>query len=139
VEEQNLHQPEHLLERSWDEELRKWIPTKQPVVYHFGNTPDQLQIWLDDYDALSCFRNGRYYLDIFSVCTASESQSRWQRINEVDNKLPVNEQDSTELLLVDKPGGNTSPFQAVLSARWLQLLVLSLMVHYLFYVLLLNN
>lgn len=128
TEENNSHQPEHILGASWDEELWRWIPVKHRVVYHFGDTPDQLQIWLDDYDALSWFRNGRFDLDIFLVCTPLETQARWKQIN----KLTPEEQGLCKPL-DDNSGSKTSALQAVLSARWPQILILSLGLHYLLY------
>ncbi|KAE9371015.1 hypothetical protein N431DRAFT_376376, partial [Stipitochalara longipes BDJ] len=81
TEEQRLHHPEHILEMRWDEELWRWIDIKCRVVYQFGETPDQLNIWLEDYDALNWFGNGKFDLEMFLLCTVSESKARWQRIN----------------------------------------------------------
>jgi hypothetical protein len=129
IQEQNLHQPEHFLEASWDEELWRWLPTRQRVAYHFGDTPDQIYIWLEDYDALSWFRYGRFDLDIFLVCSPSESQARWQRINDVDKMVVLPEQSASQPIL-----SNDLARVSVLSARWFQLLILSLVLHYSFHI-----
>jgi len=134
TEEQRLHRPEHLVETSWDEELwRSRVPTKRRVVYHFGDTSDQLDIWLEDYDALNWFRNGRFDLDIFLVCTPSESQNRWQRINAVDHIVILSEQVASQSLL-SVESAEVSIFYSVIFARWFQFLVSSLVFHYYFHI-----
>jgi hypothetical protein len=134
TEEQNLHRREHFLETSWDEELWRWIPTRRRVAYHFGDTPDQIDIWLEDYDALSWFRCGRFDLDIFLVCTPSEGCARWQRINDVDNMVVLIEQSASQPLL-----SNDLARVSILSARWFQLLILSLALHYSLYIFLVGK
>jgi hypothetical protein len=128
IEEQNLHQPEHFLETSWDAELWRWIPTKRRVVYHFGQAPDQLSIWLEDYDALSWFGIGRFDLEIFLVCTQSESQARWKRINDDDNRVVFIEPESSPSLIT-----------SLLCAGWFQFLLWSLVLNYTFHVFLVDN
>ncbi|TVY69025.1 hypothetical protein LSUE1_G009734 [Lachnellula suecica] len=83
-EEQRLHLPEHFLKATWDEELWKWIPTKRRVVYKYGATSEDLEIWLDDYDALCWFHCGRFDWDIFQVCSAFESTLRWTELDSPD-------------------------------------------------------
>jgi hypothetical protein len=139
TEEQNLHYPEHLVETSWDEELRRWIPTKQRVVYHFGDTSDQLSIWLEDYDALNWFRNGRFDLDIFLVCTPSESQTRWQIINAMNRIVGLNKEGDFKSLPTTESAKLLSILHSVLCARWFQLLILSLVFHYLFHIFLVSG
>jgi hypothetical protein len=138
TEEQNLHRPEHLLEMSWDEELWRWIDVKRRVVYQFGDTSDQLNIWLEDYDALNWFGNGRFDLEIFLLCTPLESQARWQRINEVDDMVLFSEQVASQALLYHE-SAKVSVFQSFLSAHWFRLLVLSLAFHYLFHIFLVSS
>jgi hypothetical protein len=99
TEEQNLHRPEQPLEMSWDDELWWWIDVKRRVLYQFGDTSDQLNIWLEDYDAFRWFVNGRFDLEIVQLWTPLESQARWQRINEVDNMVLLSEQVASQALL----------------------------------------
>jgi hypothetical protein len=116
------------LETSWDAELWRWIPTKRRVVYHFGQAPDQLSIWLEDYDALSWFGIGRFDLEIFLVCTQSESQARWKRINDDDNRVVFIEPESSPSLIT-----------SLLCAGWFQFLLWSLVLNYTFHVFLVDN
>ena len=137
-EEQRIHHPEHFLRRSWDEELRKWIPTKRRVVYMFGESSDVLDIWLEDYDALSWFHSGRYDLDIFQFCSPSESAVRWKNLN-----VRV---DLVELSV--GPGGSQvgqagkritlSTLYNLISARWFQFVIM-LATNYLFHILVLRK
>ncbi|RFU33075.1 hypothetical protein B7463_g3303, partial [Scytalidium lignicola] len=75
-EEQRIHGHEQYLKSTWDEDLWRWIPTKRRVVYKYGQSSDQLRIWIDDFDALSWFRCGRFDLDIFETCSSAESTLR---------------------------------------------------------------
>lgn len=84
-EEQRIHGHEQYLTSTWDEELWRWIPTKRRVVYQYGQSLNQIEIWVEDYDALSWFRCGRYDLDIFQVCSPAESLLRWQQMNDHDD------------------------------------------------------
>lgn len=68
-------------------------------MYQFGDTSDQLNIWLEDYDAFRWFGNERFDLEIGQLCTPLESQARWQRINEVDNMVLLSEQVASQALL----------------------------------------
>lgn len=128
IEEQNIHQPEHFLETSWDAVLWRWVPAKRRVAYQFGQTPDQLTIWLEGYDALSWFSTGRFDLEVFLVCTQSESRARWIRINHDDNRVLFVEPESS-------PSLSTSLF----CTKWFQLLLLSLVLHYTFHMFLVGN
>jgi hypothetical protein len=88
---------------SWDEELWRWIDGKRQIVYHFGETSAELQIWLEDYDALNWFGNGRFDLDAFLLCTAAEIAARWQMINEVDNMAYSTKTENPNLFSVINP------------------------------------
>ena len=79
--EKELHDHEHYLNSTWDDELWSWIPTKKRVSYKYGQDPKQLKIWLEDYDALGWFRCGQYDLDIFQLSTPAERVLRWKNIN----------------------------------------------------------
>lgn len=135
IEEQKLHYPEHLLKVTWDEKLWRWVPTKRRVVYRFGENPDQLDIWLEDYDALSWFSNGKFDLDIFLLCSSVESEARWQKINEVDSIIELDEQDVSQAQHRTQ-ASNYLGFPAVFSAHWIQLLALSLVLNYFFHIML---
>lgn len=135
IEEQRLHYPEHFLESAWDEKLWRWIPTKRRVVYQFGDTPDHLDIWLEDYDALSWFSHGQFDLDIFLVCSPVESEARWKKINDVDNIIELDDEEELQSLL-RLSASNPLGFPSLFSARWVQLLVLSLVLNYLFHIML---
>jgi hypothetical protein len=139
AEEQLLHHPEHILEMSWDEELWRWIDIKRRIVYHFGETSDELQIWLEDYDALNWFGNGRFDLDVFLLCTAAESSARWQMINEVDNMVILDEDGEPQSLICHQPPSAFSVFRSYFSARWFQMLVLSLVLHCFFHIVLVTR
>jgi hypothetical protein len=69
----NSHQPQHLLKATWDEELWKRIPAKRRVIYRYGKTSNQLDIWLEDYDAIGWFGVGRYDLVRFSKRASVET------------------------------------------------------------------
>ncbi|KAF4633854.1 hypothetical protein G7Y89_g4265 [Cudoniella acicularis] len=84
--EQEMHSGEHLIYTSWDNDLWRWIPTKRRVVYEYGESADQLQIWLEDYDALSWFHCGRFDLEIFLVTKPAQSALRWENICKRDDK-----------------------------------------------------
>src|ERR1700733_5644039 len=56
-------------------------PTKQRVIYRYGEISNQLDIWLEDYNALSWFGVGKYDLEIFQVLSVSQSALRWREIN----------------------------------------------------------
>lgn len=86
-EEQSLHGNEHFLKLTWDNEIWKWIPTKKRVMYKYGNGNDELEVWVEDFDALSWFRHGRYDLDIFSLISPRESLGRWRDLNAKDNVI----------------------------------------------------
>jgi hypothetical protein len=107
-------------------------------VYQFGNTSDQLNIWLEDYDAFHWFGNGRFDLEIVQLCTPLENQARWQRINEVDNMVLLSEQVASQALLYHE-SAKVSAFQSFLSAHWFRLLVLSLAFLYLLHIILVNS
>lgn len=138
IEEQKLHHPEHLLRAMWDGELWRWIPTKRRIIYQFGDTSDQLDIWLEDYDALSWFHNGRFDLDIFIVCSSSESQVRWERMNAVDDTIDLDEQVVSQSQLCNTSSRFTMA-QLIFRAHWSKLLLLSLVLNYFFHVILVNK
>jgi hypothetical protein len=128
-EEQRLHAPEHLLRVTWDEQLFKWIPTKRKVIYKYGEACDQLEIWLEDYDALGWFRGGRYDLDIFQVISSSDSVQRWKELNARD--------DYTELIEIEEEARITafpahSDIFDIIGARWMYALMFSFAIHYLY-------
>ncbi|KAH8585381.1 hypothetical protein B0O99DRAFT_488907, partial [Bisporella sp. PMI_857] len=64
--ELEIHSGQHFILSTWNNHLWRWVPTKRRVVYKYGKDADQLQIWLEDYDALSWFCCGRFDLEIFS-------------------------------------------------------------------------
>ncbi|KAG4411850.1 hypothetical protein IFR04_015013 [Cadophora malorum] len=84
-QEQSIHGGDHFLKVTWDEELWKWIPTKQQVMYKYGDNADDLSIWIDDFDALSWFHQGRYDLDIFNIILPQQSFDRWQELDAKDD------------------------------------------------------
>ena len=124
MEEQRLHQPEHLLKACWDEELWKWIPVKSRVVYKFGDTPNLLDIWLEDYDALSWFHSGRYDLDIFQFCSPSESAVRWNKLNAWDDLVKLSVGPEVSRAVHTGKNITRSAFYRLISARWFQFLTL---------------
>jgi hypothetical protein len=93
------------------------------VVYQFGETrisstdPDQLNIWLEGYDAPNEFGYGSFDLAIFLFCTPLESRARWQRINEVDNMVLLSEQEASQAHLYHE-SAKVSVFQSFLSGHW---------------------
>jgi hypothetical protein len=137
LEEQKLHHPEHFLRATWDDKLWRWIPTKRRVMYRFGDTSDQLDIWLDDYDALSWFNNGKFDLDIFLVYSISESEARWESINAVDNIIKLDEQNIPQPQLCST-SSTLARLQSIWAARWIQLLALSLALNYFFHLILIS-
>jgi hypothetical protein len=134
LEEQKLHHPEHFLKAKWDEELWKWIPVKRRVVYKFGETPSLLEIWLEDYDALNWFHSGRFDLEIFEICSRSESALRWEKINARDDllELPVGNEVS-QIGQARKRAGFLA-LHSLISGRWFQFLV-TLAAYHLFLIL----
>jgi hypothetical protein len=117
-----------LFKNSWDTTLRKWIPTKSRVVYKFGTTPDQVEIWLEDFDALGWFGCGRYDLDIFLVCTTAQSLLRWKQINE-----NYRVKSDLEDVIGDEHQAIASSTRTFAWALWSKVLFVSLFVHYVFH------
>lgn len=139
--EQRLHGYEQYLLVCWDEELWKWTPTKQRVGYEYGNTTAELEIWLEDFDALSWFRCGRYDLEIFEAASPAESLRRWKGLDvqgssnldctkDIDNAVEIQALERTKLLRY---------MDSVLQAQWFRILVVSLFFHYAFHLILLHS
>jgi hypothetical protein len=127
AKEQQLHGAEHILKVSWDVELWKWIPTKRRVVYGYDALLGNLQIWLEDYDALSWFQCGRYDLDIFQYCTTDQSALRWKQINYNNDSYEIFQQE--ELDNPPQPLIYPTTF-GVTQLVWTAVLVLSLALNY---------
>jgi hypothetical protein len=138
-EEERIHGHEHYLNSTWDEDLWKWIPTKQRVMYEYGKSPDQLLIWIEDFDALNWFQCGRFDLDIFQACSSTESLQRWKKMNAEDDFLTVMSQEGLVESIPDpgKPAKNR--FCTLLQARWFQFVCLSLALNYILHLLLLRT
>ena len=133
-EEERIHAPEHYLKSTWDEELWKWIPTKRRVVYRCGKTSSELEIWLEDYDALSWFQCGRYDLEIFEVFAPFESVLRWKELNARDDLLDLDKGEALANPIEPENLSRRMIFQRLLQTRWFQFLVSSLLLNYLFHV-----
>lgn len=130
-EENSLHGGQHYLKATWDEELWRWIPTKRRVVYCYGVMSDELEIWVEDFDALSWFRCGRYDLDIFEVMPPPQTFTRWEDMNSGNDYVAEElcQEVHNELLVT---GSQTlSFFRSLYTARWFRLLVVSLVSNYL--------
>lgn len=125
-EELSVHGYDQYMRSTWDEELQKWTQ----IVYRYGNTPEELQILVEDFDALSWFHCGRFDLEIFQFCAPDECSRRWKEINTRNVLLTLGESES---LLQSKPT-ILQDFQArvnsILSARWFQLLCISFVLNY---------
>jgi hypothetical protein len=138
AEEQKIHWPEHLLKASWDEELWQWIPIKRQVMYSYNESLSKIEIWLEDYDALSWFHHGKFDLEIFQICSPDESFLRWKKINaEKDMPMP-----DTEVHFQRNQGGTSRKVHgvvAVVHSMWFQIVVLSFVLHYLFHILLMGK
>lgn len=137
-EEQNFHHPEHLLKTTWDEELWKWIPTKRRVVYKYGQSAHELEIWLEDYDALNWFHCGRYDLEIFQVCSLSESAVRWKKLNAREDLMEFTKGNEVSQKAQSRSRTNLSVFYDLISTRWFQVLA-TLAAYHIFYVLLISK
>ena len=138
IEEQKLHHPEHLLMTSWDEELWKWIPTRRRVVYNFGEKSDQLDIWLEDYDALSWFQSRRFDLENFQVCSPSESDIRWKKLNMRDDLLEFAVGNKVSEIGHAENSTRFSGLHSLVSARWFPFLA-TLAAYYLFRILFISK
>jgi len=132
-EEQRLHSPEQYLRNIWDDELWRWIPSKKRVVYRYGSNSSDLEIWLEDYDALTWFHCGRYDLEIFQICSAMDSKSRWIELNSRD--IVSNDTEEEEDIAVDR----TQKFSLRreiynrIQSRWFSIFMFSLVLNYLFH------
>ncbi|KAI9740789.1 MAG: hypothetical protein M1818_004755 [Claussenomyces sp. TS43310] len=127
------HKPEHLLQASWDDDVWKWVPIKRRKVYRFGPAPDELEIWIEDYDALSWFKGGKYDLDLSQVLSSSESSTRWKRTNAHQDGFEP-EVVETEVRIF------TESFKTILASKfnvirekWLIFLIATLRLNYLFH------
>jgi hypothetical protein len=97
---------------------------KGRVIYKFREDTNDLEIWLEDYDALSCFLSGRFDLEIFPVCSSSEFVVRWEKLNAREEMLElaiVNEVSQTRQI---QNHSRSSAFHGMTSARWFQILVI---------------
>jgi hypothetical protein len=130
-QERHLHNPEHYSRSTWDDELWKWIPSKRRVVYKYGTSPTELDIWLEDYDALGWFHCGRYDLDVFQFSSTIESKLRWIELNARDNA--GDEVEEWKELQEHHQAPASPPRRAIvnlLQSRWFQFLILSFLLNY---------
>lgn len=135
-EELKIHGNEQYLLVSWDEEIWKWTPTNRRVAYSFGETSKDLEIWVEDFDALSWFHCGRHDLDIFQFCTPAESLFRWKLLDARRNDalaLAQKEIDSSSAVGSSKILFSWRHVEAVLQTRWFQMTVFSLLLNYAFH------
>ncbi|KAH8807687.1 hypothetical protein F5884DRAFT_731605 [Xylogone sp. PMI_703] len=130
-QEQRLHSDGHYIMVAWDQELFKWIPTKQRVLFEYGETPNDLKIWIEDYDALSWFWCGKYDLDIFDVCSVPQSIQRWKEINSRNEREDIDVEEN----MIGSTSSNQAEQKSLLSIflkpGWL--LIISLLVNYVFH------
>lgn len=137
-EEQKIHGYEQYLQATWDEELWRWIPTKRRVMYQYGQSPDQIEIWIEDFDALSWFHCGRFDLDIFQVCSPAASLLRWRQMNDHDDILTI----TAEERLLDSSSGHEphrNHYQPFFRTRLFYFLCLSLVLNYVLLLLMVRN
>jgi hypothetical protein len=120
--EREMHGSEHLLKSAWDSELWKWIPIRQRVMYEYGKKPEQLQIWLEDYDALCWFNYGRYDLEIFLVQSPHQSIFRWK---EIHARRILDDDDIPDIVAASSLGANGRE-----RSRWLLYVIGTLLVNY---------
>jgi hypothetical protein len=129
-EEQDIHGSEHLLKQIWDEELWRRIPTKRRVVYKYGSDFDDVEIGTEDYDALNWFRSGRHDLEIFDLCSPSESFIRWKLINASYDYIELLEDEKSALAIEASP---RTAFNTIPLRIWFQFLVTLLATNYVFH------
>jgi hypothetical protein len=129
--ERKFHGAEHLLKVAWDRELRKWIPIRRRVVYRYGETSNELEIWLEDYDALSWFGFGRHDTEIFEVMSVSDSRLRWTEINSKSDQFePEDDEDEGRTITNTRNPLLLGAFRR----NWLLYLAMSLAINYFFHV-----
>ena len=129
--EREFHGAEHLLKVAWDEELRKWIPIRRRVVYRYGEASNELEIWLEDYDALSWFGFGRYDMEIFKVMSNSQSLRRWTEINSKSDQFESEDNWNEGQTLSDA----SKPLRhGIFPGKWPLYIAISLAIHYIFHV-----
>jgi hypothetical protein len=126
--ERAIHGSEHLLKVSWDKELWKWIPVRRRVAYRHGESPNELEIWLEDYDALSWFGYGRHDLEIFQVLSASQSL-RWREINSRSDQFEPDGENEVRAIAITPKQSLPSAFRG----NWLLYLSISLAINYFFH------
>jgi hypothetical protein len=133
--EQSLHGSEHCLIGTWDHDLYRWLPTKNRVMYSFGERPDDLFIWVEPYDALGWFGCGKWDLELLATpgCGSVATMSRWRALND-----PVEASSATSEIVehgsVEKHKGiSKKAGYKVTDKRVVGLFILSLVFHYLLY------
>jgi hypothetical protein len=89
AKEQSLHGAEHFLRTTWDNDLYRWVPTKKRVIYSYGENPEVISIWIEDYDALGWFGCGKWDLELLATpsCLPVTTMARWRSINIPANNL----------------------------------------------------
>lgn len=131
--EQDVHSSGQFLNTTWDEDLRKWVPIKFRVTFHYGNEPADLMVWIEDYDALGWFGGGKWDMNIFHDYNPMATMERWKNINSRVDIQQLEESEPHSVLgmggMLQVPPKKTRYYQA----GWIQLLALSLLVHYIFY------
>jgi hypothetical protein len=138
TEEQKIHCPEHLLKASWDEELWQWIPIRQRVMYTYNESLSKIEIWLEDYDALSWFHHGKFDLDIFQVCSPSESFLRWKKIN-AEEDMPMPNTETHSQLNQIGTSRRIRGIVVVMNSLCFRILIVSLVMHFLVHILLMRR
>lgn len=138
-QEQDLHDGQQYLRESWDEELWRWIPTKRRVVYGYGKSSSELEIWVEDFDALGWFRGGRWDLDIFGVCSPVQSLRRWRELNKRDDSFETGTEVTISTPEKVEEHQRHKVVYDLLRSRWLHLLFVSLSLNYVFHLFLVRH
>ncbi|KAG9238580.1 hypothetical protein BJ875DRAFT_511077 [Amylocarpus encephaloides] len=102
------------------------------VMFWYGETAEELRIWVEDYDALSWFGAGKWDLEIFQVCDISSTLKRWKNINSGIYTIEVEAVNANDI-----PVGLTDQIpqgllQKLSRTRWINLVATTLLFNYLF-------
>jgi hypothetical protein len=89
-----------------------------------------VEIGIEDYDALNWLRNGRHDLEIFDLCSPSESFIRWKLINASDDYTELLEDEKSALAIEASP---RTAFNTIPLMIWFQFLLTLLATNYAFH------
>jgi hypothetical protein len=130
--EQSLHGSEHCLVGTWDHDLYRWLPTKNLVMYSYGEQPEDLIIWVEPYDALGWFGCGKWDLELLATpsCGSVATMTRWRTLNDPILVSPVKSASIEDGLLQKQDENPKDPGIKITCERIAVFFILSLAFHY---------